>query len=60
VLPSISAGRKCSAIWTIGSRGKKKVNVDELKFTDGRITDNRHIEDNLTLLTQMGIAKIEQ
>jgi len=23
-------------------------------------TDNRHIEDNLTLLTQMGIAKIEQ
>ena len=34
--------------------------TDLLKVTDGRITDNWHIEDNLTLLTQMGIAKIEQ
>jgi hypothetical protein len=28
--------------------------------TNGRITDNWHIEDNLTLLTQMGAAKVEQ
>jgi hypothetical protein len=25
---------------------------------NGRITDNWHIEDNLTLLKQMGLAKI--
>ena len=31
-----------------------------LKVTDGRITDNWHIEDNLTLLSQMGVAKVEQ
>ena len=34
--------------------------TDLLKVTNGRITDNRHIEDNLTLLTQMGDAKVEQ
>jgi predicted ester cyclase len=34
--------------------------TDLLKVTDGRITDNWHIEDNLTLLTQMGVAEVEQ
>jgi predicted ester cyclase len=34
--------------------------TDLLKVTNGRITDNWHIEDNLTLLTQMGVAKVEQ
>jgi predicted ester cyclase len=34
--------------------------TDLLKVTDGRITDNWHIEDNLTLLSQMGVAKVEQ
>ena len=34
--------------------------TDLLKITNGRITDNCHIEDNLTLLTQMGVAKVEQ
>ncbi len=34
--------------------------TDLLKVTDGRITDNWHIEYNLTLLTQMGVAKVEQ
>jgi predicted ester cyclase len=33
--------------------------TDLLKITDGRITDNWHIEDNLTLLSKMGIARIE-
>ncbi len=33
--------------------------TDLLQVTDGRITDNWHIEDNLTLLTQMGVAKVE-
>jgi predicted ester cyclase len=32
--------------------------TDLLKVTDGRITDNWHIEDNLTLLSQMGIATV--
>jgi predicted ester cyclase len=31
--------------------------IDLLRIQDGRITDNWHIEDNLTLLQQMGIAK---
>ena len=34
--------------------------IDLLRVRDGRITDNWHIEDNLTLLTQMGVAKVEQ
>jgi len=32
--------------------------TDLLKVENGRITDNWHIEDNLTLLQQMGVAKI--
>jgi len=32
--------------------------TDLVKVESGRITDNWHIEDNLTLLQQMGIAKI--
>jgi predicted ester cyclase len=32
--------------------------TDLLKITDGRVTDNWHIEDNLTLLQSMGIAKL--
>jgi predicted ester cyclase len=32
--------------------------TDLLKVTDGRITDNWHIEDNLTLLQQMGAARV--
>jgi predicted ester cyclase len=32
--------------------------TDLLKVENGRITDNWHIEDNLTLLKQMGLAKI--
>jgi predicted ester cyclase len=34
--------------------------TDLLRVTDGLVTDNWHIEDNLTLLTQMGVAKVEQ
>jgi predicted ester cyclase len=32
--------------------------TDLLKVENGRITDNWHIEDNLTLLKQMGVAKV--
>jgi predicted ester cyclase len=32
--------------------------TDLVKAENGRITDNWHIEDNLTLLQQMGIAKV--
>jgi len=34
--------------------------TDLLQISDYRITDNWHIEDNLTLLSQMGVAKVEQ
>jgi hypothetical protein len=34
--------------------------MDLLKVTNGRITDNWHIEDNLTLLSEMGVAKVER
>ena len=32
--------------------------TDLLKVENGRVTDNWHIEDNLTLLQQMGVAKV--
>jgi len=32
--------------------------TDLIKITNGRVTDNWHIEDNLALLMQMGIAKL--
>lgn len=34
--------------------------TDLLKVTGGRVTDNWHIEDNLTLLSKMGVAKLAQ
>jgi len=34
------------------------VATDLVKVQNGRITDNWHIEDNLGLLKQMGVAKI--
>ena len=32
--------------------------TDLIKVENGRVTDNWHIEDNLTLLQQMGVAKV--
>ncbi len=34
--------------------------TDLLKVANGHITDNWHIEDNLTLLSQMCVAKVGQ
>jgi predicted ester cyclase len=34
--------------------------TDLLKIADGRVIDNWHIEDNFTLLSLMGVAKIEE
>lgn len=34
--------------------------TDLVKVTKGRVSDNWHIEDNLTLLTKMGVAKVEE
>src|SRR5260221_11338243 len=34
--------------------------TDLLRIRNGRITDNWHIEDNLTLLQQMGIATVKK
>jgi predicted ester cyclase len=33
--------------------------TDLLKVTDGRVADNWHIEDNLALLQQMGVARLD-
>jgi len=33
--------------------------TDLLKVTDGKVTDNWHIEDNLTLLKQMGVVSMK-
>ena len=33
--------------------------TDLLKLANGKVTDNWHIEDNLTLLQQMGVAKLD-
>jgi predicted ester cyclase len=33
--------------------------TDLVKIKNGRITDNWHIEDNLTLLHEMGVAKVD-
>ena len=33
--------------------------TDLVKIENGQITDNWHIEDNLTLLQEMGVAKVE-
>jgi predicted ester cyclase len=51
-----------------GSFGKMKgsgqpidfIATDLLKVTNGRVTDNWHIEDNLSLLTKMGVASVAQ
>jgi hypothetical protein len=41
------------------SSGKYSFSATDLvKVENGRITDNWHIEDNLTLLHQMGVAKV--
>ena len=50
-----------------GRLGQAQGNGQEISFTatdlvkveDGRITDNWHIEDNLTLLKQMGVAHLD-
>ncbi|HWT97416.1 MAG TPA: ester cyclase [Terriglobales bacterium] len=34
--------------------------TDLIKVTKGRVTDNWHLEDNLTLLSKMGVAKVTQ
>jgi predicted ester cyclase len=45
-----------------GTQGKGQpivfVATDLVKVENGRITDNWHIEDNLTLLLEMGVAKV--
>ena len=33
--------------------------TDLVKIENGRITDNWHIEDNLTLLQEIGVAKVD-
>src|SRR6266851_2344006 len=35
------------------------VATDLVKIENGRITDNWHIEDNLTLLQEMGVARVD-
>ena len=44
------------------TQGKGKpiefIATDLAKVENGQISDNWHIEDNLTLLQQMGVAKV--
>lgn len=44
------------------TQGKRQsiafIATDLVRVQNGRIVDNWHIEDNLTLLQQMGIAKL--
>jgi predicted ester cyclase len=53
------AGHFTGAFGTVRGDGQPVsfIATDLLKLRDGRITDNWHIEDNLTLLQQMGILK---
>jgi len=55
-------GHFTGAFGTVSSDGQPVsfIATDLLKIRDGRITDNWHIEDNLTLLQQMGIATIRK
>jgi hypothetical protein len=39
-------------------RTRRFIATDLVKIQNGRITDNWHIEDNLTLLQEMGVAKV--
>jgi predicted ester cyclase len=56
------AGHFTGAFGTVRGDGQPVsfIATDLLKIRDGRITDNWHIEDNLTLLQQMGIATIKK
>jgi hypothetical protein len=42
------------------ARKRTFIATELLRVTNGRITDNWHFEDSLTLLTQMGAVKVEQ
>jgi predicted ester cyclase len=46
---------------TVQGKGQpiRFIATDLLRIEAGRITDNWHIEDNLTLLTMMGVAKLD-
>jgi predicted ester cyclase len=56
------AGHFTGAFGTVRGDGQPVsfIATDLLQIRDGRITDNWHIEDNLTLLQQMGIATIRK
>jgi predicted ester cyclase len=53
-----SAGHFTGAFGTTRGDGQPVsfIATDLLRIRNGRITDNWHIEDNLTLLQQMGVA----
>jgi predicted ester cyclase len=54
------AGHFTGAMGKVQGKGQAIafIATDLLKIENGRITDNWHIEDNLTLLQQMGAAKV--
>ena len=56
------AGHFTGAFGTVRGDGQPVsfIATDLLKIRDGRITDNWHIEDNLTLLQQMGVATVKK
>jgi len=56
------AGHFAGTLGTVKGDGQPVsfIATDLLKIRDGRISDNWHIEDNLTLLQQMGVAAIRK
>lgn len=55
-------GHFTGSFGTLKGRGQTIdfIATDLVKVTNGRITDNWHIEDNLTLLGQMGAVKVSE
>ncbi|MBE7218969.1 MAG: ester cyclase [Caulobacteraceae bacterium] len=56
----VFAGHFTGTFGTVHGTGQpiRFIATDLLKITEGQVTDNWHIEDNLTLLQQMGVAKL--
>lgn len=56
----VFSGHFTGSFGTVHGTGQpiRFIATDLLKIADGKVTDNWHIEDNLTLLQQMGVAKL--
>ncbi|WP_144145459.1 ester cyclase [Paraburkholderia sp. BCC1884] len=57
----IQTARRYAAFWNTGDEAYAKQALSpafiDRTLPDGRIVENRHLEDNLTLLKQLGAVK---